>query len=156
MLDAWIDTHTICNLLKPIFHWKPQRKRNRHKQHEIYMPNANTRRKLYTILARVGSVEARVGSAEAHVGSRGVRVGFPRIFRYQHVGIPNAKCSRWGPKPKRRPNANGFAFQWNIGFRHKDFHGLTLVDVFYLNAFVHWQQVRLSNPWRRYQLCENG
>ena len=41
------------------------------------------------------------------------------VFRYQHVGIPNAKLWRWGSKPKRGPNANGFASQWNIGFnRH--------------------------------------
>ena len=39
------------------------------------------------------------------------------VFRYQHVGIPNAKLWRWGSKPKRGPNTNGFASQWNIGFK---------------------------------------
>ena len=29
------------------------------------------------------------------------------VFRYQHVGIPNAKLWRWGSKPVRGPNANG-------------------------------------------------
>ena len=29
------------------------------------------------------------------------------VFRYQHVGIPNAKLWRWGTKPMPGPNANG-------------------------------------------------
>ena len=37
------------------------------------------------------------------------------VFRYQHVGIPNAKLWHWGSKPTRGPNANGFASQWNVG-----------------------------------------
>ena len=40
------------------------------------------------------------------------------VFRYQHVGIGNAKSSRWGSNPKPGPNASGFASQWNIGFRY--------------------------------------
>ena len=36
------------------------------------------------------------------------------IFRYQHVGIPNAKLWCWGST--QRPKANGFASQWNIDF----------------------------------------
>ena len=39
------------------------------------------------------------------------------VFRYQHVGIPNAKLWRSGSKPMRGPNANGFASQWNIGLK---------------------------------------
>ena len=41
------------------------------------------------------------------------------VFRYQHVGIPNAKLWHWGSnsKPTRGPNANGFASQWNVGLR---------------------------------------
>ena len=35
------------------------------------------------------------------------------VFRYQHVGIPNAKLWRWGSYA----NGNGFASQWNIGFK---------------------------------------
>ena len=38
------------------------------------------------------------------------------VFRYQHVGIPNAKLWRWGSKQTQGPNVNGFASQWNIGF----------------------------------------
>ena len=38
------------------------------------------------------------------------------IFRYEHVGIPNAKLWHWGSKPRPGPNANGFASQWNTGF----------------------------------------
>ena len=39
------------------------------------------------------------------------------VFRYQHVGIGNVKLWRWGSKPTRGPNANGFASQWIIGYR---------------------------------------
>ena len=35
-----------------------------------------------------------------------------------HVCIPNAKLGRWGSKPTRGPNANGFASQWNIIFTY--------------------------------------
>ena len=35
------------------------------------------------------------------------------VFRYQHVGIPNAKLWRWGSEPTQGLNANGFASQWN-------------------------------------------
>ena len=38
-------------------------------------------------------------------------------FRYQHVGIPNGKLWRWGSKRTLGPKVNGFASQWNIGFR---------------------------------------
>ena len=36
-------------------------------------------------------------------------------FRYQHVGIPNVKFSRWWFRPTQGPNASGFATQWNLG-----------------------------------------
>ena len=40
------------------------------------------------------------------------------VFRYQHVDIPNTKLWRCGSKPTRgRPNANGFASQWHIGYK---------------------------------------
>ena len=35
------------------------------------------------------------------VGWIGGCIGYTRLFRYQHVGIPNAKPSHWG---------------WNIGY----------------------------------------
>ena len=38
------------------------------------------------------------------------------FFRYQHVGIGNAKLWHWACKPMPVPNAKGFALQWNIGF----------------------------------------
>ena len=40
-----------------------------------------------------------------------------RIFRYQHVGIPNAKLWCLGSKPMQAAGANGFAWQLNIGLR---------------------------------------
>ena len=43
------------------------------------------------------------------------------FFRYQHVGIGNAKSLRLGGgggvRPARDPNASGFALQWNIGLK---------------------------------------
>ena len=39
------------------------------------------------------------------------------VFRYQHVGMGKAKLWRWGSKPTGGAYANGFALQWNIGFR---------------------------------------
>ena len=65
----------------------------------------------------VGSAGVGVWSAGVGVGSAGVGVGSARLFRYQHVGIPNAKRSRWGSGLTRGPNAKGFALQWNIGFK---------------------------------------
>ena len=52
---------------------------------------------------------ARVG---AHIGHNAGKVPYyaqryVRVFEYQHVGIGNAKCLRG-------PNANGFAFWYNI------------------------------------------
>ena len=37
------------------------------------------------------------------------------VFRYQDVGISNAKLLHSGYCPTRRPNASVFASQWNIG-----------------------------------------
>ena len=51
---------------------------------------------------------ARVGSnanLSVHIGGN---ANFS-VFRYQHVGIPNAKLWRWESKPKRGHNSNGFA-----------------------------------------------
>ena len=36
------------------------------------------------------------------------------VYRYQHVGISNAKLWCWGSKPMPGPKANGFALQWSI------------------------------------------
>ena len=47
-----------------------------------------------------------------------VRIGSARLFRYQHVGIPNAKFLGLGYCPMQTPKARGFVLQWNIGFRN--------------------------------------
>ena len=39
-----------------------------------------------------------------------------RLFRYQHIGIPNAKSSYWVSKPMRGPNV----LQWNIGYTYQN------------------------------------
>ena len=70
---------------------------------EVYMAN--------------GSPNARVPKATyippACVASLGLHVWSARLFRYQHVGIGNAKVLR--DYPTRGPNTRGFALQWNIG-----------------------------------------
>ena len=77
----------------------------------MYMPKANILQPIFQRLAlgfRVGgnaNFEIRVGDKANS-----------RVFRYQHVGIGNAKLWRWGSKPMPVPNSNGFASQWNIGF----------------------------------------
>ena len=58
-----------------------------HKQHEIYMANPRVTNTNYIPLALFG----------AHVGLARLQVGSASVFRYQHVGVPNAK---------------GFALQW--------------------------------------------
>ena len=58
----------------------------------------------WVIVTRIGCIVTRVASA--------------RLFGYQHVGIPNGKFFCWGSRPTRGPIANGFALQWNIGFRN--------------------------------------
>ena len=44
------------------------------------------------------------------------------VFGYQHVGISNGKLWCWGSETTPGPNANGFASQWNIGFRDFPLH----------------------------------
>ena len=82
----------------------------------MYMPNAKILRwgpnATYIPLTGVG------GEANYRFG-----VGCFRVFRYQHVmmlvsfALGDAKVWRWGSKPMPVPNANGFASQWNIGFK---------------------------------------
>ena len=67
----------------------------------------------------LGSCKVRVGSV---LGPREFALGPWRFvlrlwgfFWYQHVGQGNAKISHWGSILKQSPNANGFAFWWNIG-----------------------------------------
>ena len=66
------------------------------------MANANILRlepnATYIPLTRVGVLRWVMGSFS--------------VFRYQHVGIPNAKFSHWG--------VTGFASEWNIGLRMQD------------------------------------
>ena len=71
---------------------------------------------IYIPTARVGP-GARVWSGVLCVGSAGVCVGSERVFRYQHVGIGNAKLLRSRFRPTQDPNAKGFALRWNIGLR---------------------------------------
>ena len=47
-----------------------------------------------------------------------------RIFRYQHVGIGNARLWHWVSRPTAGPNANGFASQRNIGFKRAFLYNL--------------------------------
>ena len=60
-------------------------------------PNAN-----YIPLARIGS---EVGCGTVGVGCGRLGVGSARVFRYQDVGIGNAKVSRLEYCPTLTPNA---------------------------------------------------
>ena len=73
----------------------------------MYMPNVRN--------LRLGPNATYIPNANFRFGVRG-KANFC-VFRYQHVGIPNAKLWCWGSKPTPGPNANGFASQWNIGLR---------------------------------------
>ena len=103
--------------LKPIFHWKLG---------SHWLPNANeintqkmkctwpmqefafgTQHILYSTDLRWGFA---LGDANFHLTQV-----ISSVFRYQHVGIGNAKFWRWVSKPTPVPNTNGFASQWNIG-----------------------------------------
>ena len=93
-------------------------------QNEMYManasPNARGPNATYIPAARIGHFRRALGticSRWALLAWVAGRVGYARLFRYQHVGIPNAISMRWGSKPKQGPNAKGFALQWNIGLR---------------------------------------
>ena len=73
-----------------------------------------TQRNLYSTDLRLGYT---LGNANFRFG-----VGCFRVFRYQHVGIGNAKSLRWGCNPTQGPNASAFASQWNIGLTLRVFH----------------------------------
>ena len=89
----------------------------RDKQHKIYMANAKIlhwgSNSTYIPLTRFGV--SRRGNTHFRVGIGG-NANFSD-FRYQHVGIGNAKLWRWGCKSTPGPNAKGFASQWNIGYK---------------------------------------
>ena len=66
-------------------------------KHEVY----STRSHWGSCLVCVGCAGVCVGCAGLCIGCTGVRDGFTsggRGLRYQHVGIGNAKLSRWGSK----------------------------------------------------------
>ena len=63
---------------------------------------------LYSIGSRWGFA---IGKRKFYV-SRWGNANFS-VFRYQHVGIPNAKFSHWGYCPMQTPNVRSFALQWN-------------------------------------------
>ena len=109
--------------LMPIFHWK---------MGLLWIPNANEintknmKCTWPTPAPRVGhpanlySTCSRWGFAWVNANFRvgvGGNANFS-VFRYQHVGIGNAKSLRWGSNPTRGPNASGFASQWNIVFTY--------------------------------------
>ena len=72
------------------------------------------------------------------------------VFRYQHVGISNVKLWRWGSKPTRGPNANGFASQWNMGFKRTCVHSKLFLKseiraIFLVFSVCFSNQKRLKN-----------
>ena len=120
----------ISCTLKPIFHWK-WGSRWVPNANEIYTKNmkytwptpafcVGTQRNLYSTDWRRGLALGLTQNLDLASGGLASGNIFSH-FRYQHVGIPNAKFWRWGHCPTPAPNARYFAFWWNIGFRIRDF-----------------------------------
>ena len=110
---------------------KSQTQKKVHKQHEMYMINAKeiafgTQRHLFSTDLRWGFVSG--GNANF------------RVFRYQHVGIPNAKLWHLGSRPTQGPNANVIASQWNIGltFNSELACDYTAVESTFHERFLCW------------------
>ena len=118
-----IMTYDDCNYLKPIFHWQL----GLH-----WQPNANeiNIKDMACTWATPASCIGDPTPPILHLLTLGVGVGGNAtfsvcvgsntnfsIFRYQHVGIPNAKLWRLGSKSMPGPNVNGFVSQWNIGVK---------------------------------------
>ena len=104
--------------MKSIFHQKPPLHRLLNTNaidtiKTIYMANAMPTRNCPT---------QKHCSTGVCVGFVMVRFGSVRFFRYQHVGIGNAKVLCLGCYPTRRPNARVFAFWCNIGLRSRKFY----------------------------------
>ena len=120
--------------LKPIFHWKLglrwQMKSTQ--KHEMYMANAKILRlepnATYIPLTCVWV--SRWGNANFRFG-----IGCFRVFRYQHVGIPNAKFSHWGCYPTPDPNTKSFVSQWNIGFTRSEIYFFAFFKTFKILIF---------------------
>ena len=114
----------MAKRLSPIFHWKlgsrwlPNANEIDTNKHEMYMANARNLRlgpnATYIPLICGGVLRWVMQILKFALGL----MQFFCVFRYQHVGISNAKLWRWGSKPTPVPNANGFASQWNIGLNH--------------------------------------
>ena len=114
--------------LKPIFHWKLGSR---------WIPNASeiyTKEMKYTwptpafcvgTQSNLYSTDWRRGLALGLTQILGLALGVWRretqifTFRYQHVGIPNAKLWHQGHCPTPAPDARYFVFWWNIGFRRE-------------------------------------
>ena len=92
-------------------------------QHKKSGDKQTAQREIYStthigpIGVRVGLIEGRIGLIGGHVEVIGGRVEYTRLFGYQHVGIGNATVLWWRSIPTRIPNANPFAFWWNISLR---------------------------------------
>ena len=102
-------------LLKSILHWKL---RSHWLTNANEMDTNNMKSRWPTPAPCVGDPTPPI----FHLLALGVGVGGNAnfsVFRYQYVGITNAKLWRWGSKPTRGPNANGFVSQWNIGLTQR-------------------------------------
>ena len=109
----------MTKTLKPIFHWKlglhwlPNANEINPKNMKCTWPMENfafgTQRNLYSIDLHLGFT----------LGATNFTFGIECFgdFRYQHVGIGNAKSSHRVCNPRQGPDASGFASQWNIGLK---------------------------------------
>ena len=92
----------------------------------MYMPDARILRlePNTTYIPRTRIRGFALGDANLKFAFRVMQISI--AFRYQHVGIGNAKL--FG-HPTPVPNANGFASQWNIGFSFIIIHATLAVFV---------------------------
>ena len=65
----------------------------------------------------LGAPGFALGAPGFALGPQGFALGAQGFWIPTCIGIPNAKWSRWGSNPMRRPNASVFTSRWNIGLR---------------------------------------
>ena len=117
-------TTLIIRKLKPIFHWILS-------LHWLTngneMDTNNMKSTWPTPAPRVGDPMRPI----FHLLALVFMLGVTQILVFLDTNMlvsPNTKLWRWGSKPMRGPNANGFASQWNISYnlqRMKGFYAFT-------------------------------
>ena len=108
-----------ATIVKPMFRWKlglswPPNASEINTKNQMYIANMKSLRLVPNATYIPLTWGWHRGNANFRFGVGG-EANF-RVFRYQHVGIGNARLWRWVSKPTPGPHTNGFMSQWNIGF----------------------------------------